>query len=74
MHSCESPGKPVRQVREPSEGFELRHSFYMQETISWSSNFFQRKVVGDSPLLMSEEFGEWHKIVRQTNSGFGVDA
>ena len=27
----------------------------MQETISWSSNFFQRKVVGDSPLLMSEE-------------------
>jgi len=21
MHSCRSPGKPVRQVREPSEGF-----------------------------------------------------
>ena len=47
---------PVRQAREPSEGSELRHSFYMQETINWSSvNFFQRKVVGDSPLLMSEE-------------------
>ena len=23
---------------------------------------------------MSEEFGEWHKIVRQRDSGFGVDA
>ena len=72
MHSCESPGKPVRQVREPSEGFELRHSFYMQETISWSSNFFQRKVVGDSPLLMSEELVKVMK--KQTDSGFGVDA
>ena len=30
-------GEPVRQVREPSEGFELRHSFYMQETVNWSS-------------------------------------
>ena len=48
--SCKSPGDPVRQVREPSEGFELRHSFHMQET-SWSSKFFfQRKVVGHSPL------------------------
>ena len=37
MHSCKSPGKPVRQVREPSEGFELRHSLYMQEMINWSS-------------------------------------
>ena len=28
----------------------------MQETINWSSKLiFQRKVVGDSPLLMSEE-------------------
>ena len=27
-----SPGEPVRQVREPSKGFELKHSFYMQET------------------------------------------
>ena len=50
MRSCKSPWKPVRQVREPSEGFELRHSFYMQESINWSSKLiFQRKVVGDSP-------------------------
>ena len=31
MHSCGSLGKPVRQVREPSEGFELKHSYYAQE-------------------------------------------
>ena len=28
----ESPGEPVRQVREPSEGFELKHPFQMQKT------------------------------------------
>ena len=75
MHSCKSPGKPVRQVREPSKGFELRHSFYMQETINWSSKLiFQRKVVGDSPLLMSEELVKVIKSLRQTDSGFGIDA
>ena len=26
MHSCRSPGKLVRQVREPSEGFGFKHS------------------------------------------------
>ena len=31
MHSCRSPGKPVRQVREPSEGFGLKHSYDAQE-------------------------------------------
>ena len=33
-------------------------------------------MVGDSPLLMSEEFGERHNIVnsRQTDFGFGADA
>ena len=31
MRSCKSPGKPVRQVREPSEGFRLKHSYYAQE-------------------------------------------
>ena len=31
MHNCRSPGKPVRQVREPSEGFGLKHSYYVQE-------------------------------------------
>ena len=36
--------------------------------------FFQRKVVGESPLLMSEELVKGIKIVRQTDSGFGVDA
>ena len=73
MCSCKSPGKPVRRVREPSEGFELRHSFYIQETINWSSKLiFQRKVVGFSPLLMSEEYSIADS--KQTNFGFGVDA
>ena len=27
MRSCRSPGKPVRQVRELSEGFGLKHSY-----------------------------------------------
>ena len=73
MRSCKSPGKPVRQVREPSEGSELSHSFYMQETINWSSKLiFQRKVVGFSPLLMSEEYSIADS--KQTNFGFGVDA
>ena len=32
MHSCKSPDKPVRQVRKLSEGFELEHTYYAQET------------------------------------------
>ena len=35
--------------------------------------FLQRKVVRDSPLYV-RRVGERHKIVRQTDSGFGVDA
>ena len=31
MHNCRSPGKPVRQVREPSEGLGFKHSYYAQE-------------------------------------------
>ena len=73
MRSCENLGKPVRQVREPSEGFELRHSFYMQKTINWSSKLiFQRKVVGDSSLLMSEEYSIANS--KQTDFGFVADA
>ena len=73
MRSCKGPDKPVRQVREPSEGFELRHSFYIQETINWSSKLiFQRKVVGGSPPLTSEEYSIANS--KQTDFGFGVDA
>ena len=36
--------------------------------------FFQRKVVGDSSLLLSEELVKGINIVRQTDTGFGVDA
>ena len=32
MCSCRSLNKPVRQARKSSEGFELKHSYYAQET------------------------------------------
>ena len=75
MCSCKSPGKPVRQVREPSEGFELRHPFYMQETVNWSSKltFSRERWSGIAPVNV-RNVGESHKIIRQTDSGFGVDA
>jgi len=31
MHDCKSPGKLVRPVRELSEGFGSKHSYYAQE-------------------------------------------
>ena len=31
MHSCRSLGKLVRRVRELSEGFGFKHSFYAQD-------------------------------------------
>ena len=74
MRSCKNPGKPVRHIREPSEWFKLRHSLYMQETVDWGSKLtFQRKVVGYR-LVNVRNVGESHKIIRQTDSGFGVNA
>ena len=75
MCSCKNLGKPVRQVREPSEGVELRHSFYMQETINWSSKltFSRERWLGIAPVNV-RNVGESHKIIRQTDSGLGVDA
>ena len=74
MHSCKSPGKPARQVREPSERFELRHSFCMQETVNWSSKltFSRERWPGIAPVNV-RNIGESHKIIRQTDSGLGVD-
>ena len=51
-HVCSSRSvdDPVTQASLPAERFDQRHSFYMQETINWSSKLiFQRKVVRDSP-------------------------
>ena len=75
MCHCKSPGKPVREVREPSEGFEPRHSFYMQETVNWSSKltFPRERGSGIAPVNV-RNVGESHKIIRQTDSRFGVDA
>ena len=75
MCSCKSPGKPVRRVREPSEGFELRHSFYMQETVNWSSKLtFSRERLSGIAALNVRNIGESHTIIRQTDSGLEVDA
>ena len=75
MRSCKSPDKPVRQVREPSEGFELRHSFYMQETVKWSSKLtFSQERWSGIDFVNVRGVGENHKIIRQTDSGFGVYA
>ena len=68
MLSCKSPGKPVRHVREPSEGFELRHSFYMQETVNWSSKLsFSRERWSRIAPVNVIGVGESHKIIRQTD-------
>ena len=75
MSNCNSPGKPVRQVREPSEGSELRHSFYMQETINWSSKltFSRERWSGIAPVNI-KNVGDRHNTIKQSDSGFGVDA
>ena len=68
MRSCKSPDKPVRQVRKLPEGFELRHSFYMQETVSWSSKltFSRKRWWGIAPVNVGG-VGERHNIVKQTD-------
>ena len=73
MLSCKSPGKPVRHVREPSEGFELRHSFYMQETVNWSSKltFSRERWLGIAAPCNVRRIGGKHNAVRQADSGFG---
>ena len=77
MRSCKNPGKLVREVREPSEGFELRHSFYMQETINWSFKLtFSRerwsgiapvnvRNVGESHKIMTDRFWFWGRCSRR---------
>ena len=74
MHSCKSLSKPVRQVREPSEGFELKHSLYTQETVNWNSKltFSRERWSGIAPVNV-RGVSESHKIIRQTDSGLGVD-
>ena len=67
--------QPVRQVREPSEGFELRHSFHMQETVNWSSKLtFSREGWSGIAPINVRGVSESHKIIRQTDSTLGVDA
>lgn len=67
--------KPVRHVRESSKGFELKHSFYMQETVNWSSKLtFSREMWSRIAPVNVRNAGECHKIIKQTDSGLGVDA
>ena len=47
----------------------------MQETSNWSSKltFSRERWLGIAPVNV-RHVGESNKIIRQTNSGFGVDA
>ena len=47
----------------------------MQETVNWSSKltFPRERGSGIAPVNV-RNVGESHKIIRQTDSGFGVDA
>ena len=63
-----SPGRPVKYVRKPSKGFKPRHSFYMQETVNWSSEL----TLSREKLVMSEEYSIAES--KQTDFGFRVDA
>ena len=72
MHSCKNLGKPVRQVREPSEGSELRHSFSLQETVNWSTKLtFSRERWWRIAPVNVRSVSEKHNAVRQADSGFG---
>ena len=50
------------------KGFKPRHSFYMQETVNWSSEL----TLSREKVVMSEECSIADS--KQTDFGFGVDA
>ena len=50
------------------KGFKPRHSFYMQETVNWSSEL----TLSREKVVMSEEYSIAGS--KQTDFGFGVDA
>ena len=66
MHSCKCLGKASeRAIRE----FELKHTFYMQETVNWSSKLtFSRERWSRKN---ARRIGGKHNAVRQADSGFG---
>ena len=49
-------------------GFKPRHSFYMQETVNWSSELSLSR----ENVVMSEEYSIADS--KETDFGFGVDA
>ena len=72
----ESPDKLVSQAREPSEEFLDWNTLVMpRRLINWSSKltFSRERVTGDSPVNV-RRVGERHNTIRQTDSGFGVNA
>ena len=66
---------PVTQTSLPLERFDLRHSFYLQETIIWSSKLipFRGRRWGTVPVNV-RSVREKHNAVRQADSGLGADA
>ena len=74
MHSCKSPDKPVSRLESHQRGFCIETLVLCSgDLLSKSSNIFQKKVVGVQPPVNVRGVGERHNIVRQTDSGFGVD-
>ena len=56
------------QLESHQKGFKPRHSFYMQETVNWSSEL----TLSREKVVMSEEYSIADS--KQTDFGLGVDA
>ena len=76
MHSCRSPGKLVRQVREPSEGLDLNTPIMPRNFINWSCKLTpyqrERDGGGGQPPVKSEVRAQSSKVGRLWF--WGVDA
>ena len=68
--NCKSLGEPVREVREPSKGFELKHSFYMQETEALSLLFSREcQKSGKHTTIKSGRLWFWGVDIQENPGG-----
>ena len=66
--SCKVQADRSDKLESHQRGFKQRHSFYMQETVNWSSEL----TLSREKVVMSEECSIADS--KQTDFGFGVDA
>ena len=66
--SCKVWADRSDKLESHQKGFKPRHSFYMQETVNWSSEL----TLSREKVVMSEEYSIADS--KQTDFGFGVDA